>query len=155
MRRLSALLISIWLGLHIGFGCIAAPTVFARLSTLPNGKTLAGSIAGTLFHSVNLFGIAAWLIIFFIARSDNQRTVYNKSRVPLWTAILLFLLMVNEFLLTPVIVALRDNQSNWLHDIIGGRFGMWHGSSYILYFVTALIGFGLCVRLLRLDNSRY
>ncbi|ULJ59785.1 DUF4149 domain-containing protein [Wielerella bovis] len=152
MRRFSALLISIWLGLHIGFGCIAAPTIFARLETLPNGKVLAGTIAGTLFHFVNLFGIVAWLIIFFIAKSDNQRMTYRKSRVPLWTGLLLVLLGTNELLITPVIAALRDQRSNWLHDIIGGRFGLWHGTSYILYFIAAIIGLGLCIRLLRLDQ---
>ncbi|MDK4689541.1 DUF4149 domain-containing protein [Kingella negevensis] len=154
MRRLSALLISIWLGVHIGFG-IAAYNIFSKLSHLSDGKILAGNIAGVLFSIVNWFGLLAWLLVFIIARQDNQRRSYDKSRIPAWTIVLLVLIAVNQFLFSPVIAALKTQQSNWLHSLIGGGFGMWHGLSYVIYMIAGLVGLGLCIRLLRLDEQRY
>ena len=62
---------------------------------------------------------------------------------------------INEFLFSPVIRALRDGQTNWLHDLIGGRLGLWHGVSSLLYIAISFIGLCVCIRLLRLDEPRY
>lgn len=153
MRRIAALLSAIWLGMHIGFGYIVAPIIFTRLQSLPDGKMMAGNIAGSLFHIVNWVGLLAWLLIFLIAKDSNRQT-YQRTRLPFWTGLLLGLLVINEWLITPVIEAIKTNQTNWLHNLIGGRMGLWHGMSSIVHLIIAVIGLCLCIRLLRLDELR-
>jgi len=83
MRRITALLISLWLGFHLSVGCVVAPLVSNQLNTSDNGKALADTLSGSLFHIANLFTLAVWLIVYFTARSDN-RMAYHKSRTPFW-----------------------------------------------------------------------
>lgn len=153
MRRITALLISLWLGFHLSVGCVVAPLVSNQLNTSDNGKALANTLSGSLFHIANLFTLAVWLIVYFTARSDN-RMAYHKSRTPFWAGVLLVLTAINEWLITPVVVALRANQSNWLHNIIGGHVGMWNGISYLVYLLCSLIGLALAIQLLRLANPQ-
>lgn len=144
MRRLAALLAALWLGMQIGFGYIAAPILFARLE-----KITAGNIAGSLFHAVNWLGLAAWLLIWFIWRADNRRR-YRPGRSHWWAGVLLGLTAFNEFLMTPVIEALKTGGTHWLHNLLGGGFGIWHGMSSMVYLAASLLGFVLCILLLRL-----
>lgn len=153
MQRLSALLIGIWLGLHIGIGYIAAPTLFARLSSLPDGRAIAGDIAGSLFHWVNYVGLVAWILVWWIAKRE-ARLSYRKTRAPMMATCVVVLTAINEFAFSPVIHALRQQHTHWLHNLIGGDRGMWHGISSIIYIIIGLIGLGLCIRLLRLDTLR-
>ena len=154
MRRITALLISLWLGFHLSVGCVVAPLVSNQLNTSGNGKALADTLSGSLFHIANLFTLAVWLIVYFTARSDN-RMAYHKSRTPFWAGALPVLTAVNEWLITPVVVALRANQSNWLHNIIGGHVGTWNGISYLVYLLCSLIGLALAIQLLRLANPQH
>ena len=154
MRRITALLISLWLGFHLSVGCVVAPLVSNHLNTSDSGKTLADTLSGSLFHIANLFTLAVWLIVYFTARSDN-RMAYHKSRTRFWAGALLLLTAVNEWLITPVVAALRANQTNWLHNIIGGHVGTWNGISYLVYLLCSLIGLALAIQLLRLANPQH
>ncbi len=151
MKKLAALLLALWLGMHIGFGYIAAPVLFSNLHDLSNGHLLAGRIAGTLFHTVNLLGLAAWSLVWWSYRCDN-RVGFRQSRVTRWALAVLVLTAANEFLVTPVIEALKNGRSNWLQTWLGGGFSTWHGVSSAFYLAAALIGGGLCVLLLHLDR---
>ena len=153
MRRITALLISLWLGFHLSVGCVVAPLVSNQLNTSDNGKALADTLSGSLFHIANLFTLAVWLIVYFTARSDN-RMAYHKSRTPFWAITLLVFTAINEWLITPVVAALRANQSNWLHNIIGGHVGTWNGISYIVYLLCSLVGLALAIQLLRLAHPQ-
>ncbi|MDO4434181.1 MAG: DUF4149 domain-containing protein [Alysiella sp.] len=148
MRRLTAVAAGLWLGLHIGFGYIAAPILFARLD-----KITAGNIAGSLFHYVNGLGLVVWLAAYFICRNDSRRNRYAPQKTHRLVAFLLFLTAFNEFLMTPVIEALKTGQNNWLHSWIGGSFGMWHDISSLIYMLASLVGLILCFMLLRLREA--
>ncbi|EOG0928586.1 DUF4149 domain-containing protein, partial [Neisseria gonorrhoeae] len=66
------------------------------------------------------------------------------------TALLLFLLSAlaaNQFLVTPVIEALKYGHENWLLSVAGGSFGMWHGISSMTFMATALLSAVLSWRL--------
>lgn len=154
MRRFCALLLGVWLGLHLGFGYIVAPLVFTRLSSLADGKILAGNIAGSLFHIVHLFGIAVWFAAYFLARCDN-RYGYRKTHMPHWIGVLIGVLAINEFLITPVIEAIKNHKNNWLYDLIGGSFNAWHGASSIVYLVCMLLGTALCAQWMTLHKNNY
>ena len=154
MRRITALLISLWLGFHLSVGCVVAPLVSNHLNTSDSDKALADTLSGSLFHIANLFTLAVWLIVYFTARSDN-RMAYHKSRTPFWAITLLVFTAINEWLITPVVAALRANQTNWLHNIIGGHVGTWNGISYLVYLLCSLIGLALAIQLLRLANPQH
>ena len=81
MRRITALLISLWLGFHLSVGCVVAPLVSNQLNTSDNGKALADTLSGSLFHIANLFTLAVWLIVYFTARSDNAACVHRHQRM--------------------------------------------------------------------------
>lgn len=144
MRRLAALLAGIWLGMQIGFGYVAAPVLFARLERLQ-----AGNLAGSLFHVVNWLGLLTWLLVWLLWRADNRRR-YRPARSHRWAVVLLALTAFNEWLMTPVIEALKTGGSHWLHNLLGGGFGIWHGMSAMVYLAATLLGTVLCALLLRL-----
>lgn len=117
-------------------GYIAAPVLFKMLP-----KMQAGEIAGVLFDILSWSGLAVWgtvLAAAFAALTRRQ------------TALLLFLLSAlaaNQFLVTPVIEALKYGHENWLLSVAGGSFGMWHGISSMTFMATALLSAVLSWRL--------
>lgn len=143
-QRILAIAIGAWLGLHIGFGYIAAPVLFAHLE-----KMQAGNIAGILFHFVNWVGIIVWLATYLAIKKQRQYLNFYPRRIEIIIP-LVILLVINEFLISPVIEALKTQQENWLHTLIGGGFGSWHGVSSILYLIIGLLGLWQSWKIMRL-----
>lgn len=146
MKKLAAVLAGVWLGLQLGMGYVAAPLLFQNLQRMQ-----AGELAGVLFNVVAYFGLAVWLLVYVVYKMHVERG-YTRSYTPKWIVLLLVLMAVNQFLITPVIEAHKAGESNWLLGLIGGSFGQWHGVSSIVYMVCSVIGLGLVFRLLKLDT---
>lgn len=146
MQRLTALLMAVWLGLHLA-GYVISYALFAALPPMQ-----AGMLAGKMFTVVAYVGLVTWFLVFVTAKSATSRSM-SRSQVPRWSFFLLLLLAANQFLITPVIEVLRSdrNGTNWLHSLLGGGFGIWHGTSYLVYMAGGVIGLFLCVRLLRAE----
>lgn len=144
MSRFVALLSAIWLGMHIGFGYLVAPVLFQHLPRMQ-----AGQLAGILFHWSNWLGLVAWALAFFVCRQDKIRNHYRKINTHRGVMLLWMLLAINEFVMTPVIEALKTNQTHWLHNLLGGGFGMWHGLSSVVHLLATLVGLVLCFMVLR------
>ncbi|HEZ7688484.1 TPA: DUF4149 domain-containing protein [Neisseria meningitidis] len=128
-RKISRYVATLWLGMQIMAGYIAAPVLFKMLP-----KMQAGEIAGVLFDILSWSGLAVWGAVLAAA----------------FAALLLFLLSAlaaNRFLITPVIEALKYGHENWLLSFVGGSFGMWHGISSIVFMATALLSAVLSWRL--------
>ncbi|UOP04456.2 DUF4149 domain-containing protein [Conchiformibius kuhniae] len=145
MKRLSALAVALWLGMQIGFYA-ASLVLFNQLD-----KTEAGRIAGILFHIANWTGLAAWSTAWLTCRHTLPLRHEKGRFTRRWIALLLTLLAFAEWVVNPVIHALKHGQSHWLPNLLGGGFGAWHGTSYILYLIISLMGLGLGIRLLRLE----
>ena len=149
MNRLCALLTSLWLGMQVMAGYIAAPILFERL-----GKQEAGNIAGVLFSINNYFGLLAWIVAWLVVRSSQNRSLNNNDKVaPKFIILLLLLTASNQFLISPVIEAHKTGTANWLLSLLGGSFGMWHGISSIIYLVCSVLGLGLLWRYLKFENN--
>ncbi len=148
MERLAVLLAGTWLGVQITAGYIAAPLLFEHFN-----KMDAGNIAGSMFTVSAYWGMAAWLLAYFLVRREQNRSFsrHHREIAPKFMVLLLVLLAVNQFLVTPVIEALKTGGANWLHGLIGGTFGMWHGVSSIIYLLCTLLGVGLLLRYGRFD----
>lgn len=149
MNRLCALLTSLWLGMQVMAGYIAAPILFERL-----GKQEAGNIAGVLFSINNYFGLLAWIVAGLAVRSNQNRSFSDNGKVaPKFIILLLLLTASNQFLISPVIAAHKTGTENWLLSLLGGSFGMWHGISSIIYLVCSVLGLGLLWRYLKFENN--
>ena len=136
MNRLCALLTSLWLGMQVMAGYIAAPILFERL-----GKQEAGNIAGMLFSINNYFGLLAWTVAWLVVRSNRNRSFSDNCKAaPKFIILLLLLTASNQFLISPVIAAHKTGTANWLLSLLGGSFGMWHGISSIIYLVCSVLG---------------
>ena len=149
MNRLCALLTSLWLGMQVMAGYVAAPILFERL-----GKQEAGNIAGVLFSINNYFGLLAWIVAWLVVRSSQNRSLNNNDKVaPKFIILLLLLTASNQVLISPVIAAHKTGTANWLLSLLGGSFGMWHGISSIIYLVCSVLGLGLLWRYLKFENN--
>ena len=149
MNRLCALLTSLWLGMQVMAGYVAAPILFERL-----GKQEAGNIAGVLFSINNYFGLLAWTMAWLVVRSSQNRSLNNNGKAaPKFIILLLLLTASNQFLISPVIAAHKTGTANWLLSLLGGSFGMWHGISSIIYLVCSVLGLGLLWRYLKFENN--
>lgn len=148
MKRMFALLMSVWLGAQIGFGYVVVPILFGRLNNL-----VAGELAGQLFHVVNYLGLLVWVVgCFVVSRTSAWQSVATNQRIRYWMMLLLLLIAVSEFLVTPAIAALKAGETFWLLNWTGGTFKTWHGFSSILYLMQTILGLVMTIKLLRLAD---
>lgn len=132
IRKLCILAATIWFGMQIMAGYIAAPVLFKMLP-----KMQAGEIAGILFGIISWSGLIIWGATYLTHTAALKR----KQKIAL--SLLLLTIAANQFLVTPVINALKYQHSNWLLSLTGGTFGAWHGVSSIIFIATAILAAGL------------
>lgn len=145
MKKLAGVLAGAWLGLQLGVGYLVAPVLFQNLERMQ-----AGALAGVLFTVTAYIGMFVWLLVYFTGRSEQKRA-YTRAHTGKWILLLLVLLAVNQFLITPVIEAHKTGTANWLLTLLGGSFGRWHGTSTIIYMVCSVLGLGLVFRLVKME----
>ena len=147
-QKLLALLMVFWLGMQWSAGYVVAPLLF---QTLP--KVTAGQLAGSLFHIVSYVGLFTCALLWLSLRQQVRHRVWNLAlgRVLL---LLLLLLAVNEWVISPVIAAHKAQTSHWLLTLLGGSFGAWHGVSAAVYLLISLLGVWLAWRTLTVQLSQ-
>lgn len=131
LRKISLYAATVWLGIQIAGGLIMQ----------------AGEIAGVLFHIISWLGLIIWGILFL---------THTKILTRLQTILLCTLLLsvaINQFLIAPVIEALKYGYEDWLLSLLGGSFGMWHGISSIVFMATALLSTALSWQLSSCKNA--
>ncbi|WP_250314901.1 DUF4149 domain-containing protein [Neisseria sp. Marseille-Q6792] len=131
LRKISLYAATVWLGIQIAGGLIMQ----------------AGEIAGILFHIISWLGLIIWGILFL---------THTKILTRLQTILLCTLLLsvaINQFLIAPVIDALKYGYEDWLLSLLGGSFGMWHGISSIVFMATALLSTALSWQLSSCKNT--
>lgn len=123
------MLISLWVGALWTVGFVVAPVLFAELD-----RHTAGTLAGILFHYLNFTGlvIGGWLLL------RNRLT--SQATVPaLLLALMLLLILINEFGIAPEIAVLRE-AGFAVGSEAASRFGLLHGAASVLYLINALFG---------------
>ncbi len=131
MKTLLVILQAVWLGAHITIGYVVAPMLFHFADKGEYSRSIAGNIASELFHVLMYFGLFTAVVWWLFCRSVRQ-----PSKI---LNVLLLLLLVSEWVISPVIEAIKHKQSQWLYDLIGGSFGMWHGISSTVYLLITLL----------------
>ncbi len=160
-QKITALLLAVWLGTQLCSGYIVAPVLFSHLD-----KMTAGAIAGQIFHIVSYLGIASMLLLLTVLKLSHHTAFFKQVRVKIALAILV-LVSINEWLITPIIEALKKHQTHAIDDLlfaslkqsqaIGSSFGIWHGVSSSIFLLVSVLGvvLALMVYALNLGKSRW
>ena len=133
-------LLSLWVGALWSIGYLAVPTLFASL----DDRMLAGMLAGKMFTGVSFIGLGcgtALLVSFWM-----QGVKPLKERRVQLILVMLFLVLLGEFLLQPQMAALKA-QGLVEGSGAAARFGVLHGIASVLYLVNSIIGLVLLVML--------
>ncbi|MBQ9184227.1 MAG: DUF4149 domain-containing protein [Neisseriaceae bacterium] len=134
MRLLiETLCIVAWLGSLTVIGYLVAPVLFQNLP-----KMTAGDIAGQLFHFVSYIGLISAVVLIFSGSLKQGFKAFLGSLKGFFISMAILTTIISEWLITPVIVALKTNGKNVLHQWLGGNFAAWHGVSQIIYLITAI-----------------
>lgn len=139
------LIATLWVGSLWTIGYLAAPTLFATLSD----KTLAGTIAGSLFRT------GAWLSVFcsamlLILLSFDSNDIDRKQRKTCQRLIVVMLVctLVGYFGLHPFMAGLREAAgSNGMTPDARMQFGILHGISSVIYLIQSLLGMALILKI--------
>ncbi|WP_084072665.1 DUF4149 domain-containing protein [Pandoraea pulmonicola] len=145
LERLFRLIATVWCGSQWAIGYIVAPTLFAVLES----RTMAGTVAGRLFHtqawlSLVCGALLVWLATALIARSGDAR-VARSYRVLRWLAVTMVVcVLISWFGLQPFMADLRAQAEAAGVEIgqsaFAARFGMLHGISSGIYLLQSLLG---------------
>ncbi|MDO4640998.1 MAG: DUF4149 domain-containing protein [Neisseria sp.] len=153
MNRLTALIAGSWLGMQVLAGYVAAPILFKNLE-----KMQAGELAGKLFTIVGYYGLAAWFLVYIVARMEAASAKPRR-----WIALQIVLIGINQLLIHPVIQAVKYGQDHPLrrisHHFSSGscesscmtEFAFWHGFSSLLYMTITVLGLFILSVFLRLS----
>ncbi|MFQ5344611.1 MAG: DUF4149 domain-containing protein [Mariprofundus sp.] len=132
------LCLALMLGLVVVPGYVVAPVLFAKAGSI----SLAGSLAGNVFHLTNIgfLFLTAAVTVFWLRM---RKTGTHAGRVR-WSLLLLGILFIatNEFGIAPVIADLKMQigPMDQLADDDPQRklFGIWHGVSALLHLFAAI-----------------
>ncbi|MFN2308428.1 MAG: DUF4149 domain-containing protein [Gammaproteobacteria bacterium] len=132
---LERVLLALWVGALWTVGLVVVPLLFAELD-----RPTAGTVAGVLFRYLNHAG----LVIGGFLLLRNRLAVAGHSVSALLLASMLFLILINEFVLAPQIMALRETGFA-AGSTEAARFGRLHGAASVVYLINALSGLALLV----------
>ncbi len=148
MKRLSALLISLWLGLQLGFSAIVSPVLFTS-ELIDN--TVATHIINTLFNVANGVGMVAWSAAFLVCK-PKVHWGQTSNALRKWIGVMLLCLLISLCLLNP---SVANYPHYFVVDWLGGSLGTWRGSLHVFNLLIGLLGVILCFRLLSLNHQSH
>lgn len=146
MQRLSAWLLSLWLGIQVGMTVVVSPILFTHLQV---GRAVSTSLMNTFFSIANGLGILACLLLGVVCRPKVQ---WGRRSGGLKKSVngLLVGLCVSCALINPAVAAYPQHfLVNWL----GGSLGAWRGGLHVWNMILAAWGVILGLRLLRLEEQ--
>ena len=135
LPALERILLTLWVGGLWVTGFVVAPTLFA---VIPE-RSLAGSVAGSLFTAMSIIGLVCGAVLLLIGALQKTCGT-NKVRVFLLTAMLV-IIVIGEFVLLPMIADLRVSG-----EVAGAQFAWLHGAASALYVLNCLLGLVLVVQ---------
>lgn len=137
------LCLALMLGLLVVPGYVVTPVLFAKAGS----HALAGSLAGDIFHLANLgllFLVVA--VMLFWSRMGKAGVAIGHLRWALLLVVVV-LIAVNEFGITPVIVDLKAQMGPIdlvaKDDPVRKLFGIWHGVSAVIHLMAVIATVGL------------
>jgi hypothetical protein len=121
------IMLTLWVGALWVTGFMVAPLLFAEL----DDRALAGSVAGSLFTVTSYLGLLCGASLLLI----NGLTVRTANWRAVVMVIMLLLVVIGQFVITPMVADLR---LQGLTD--SARFGQLHGIASVLFIMTSVLG---------------
>ena len=143
LRLARTLLITLWAGSLWTVGYLAAPLLFA---TLPD-RTLAGTIAGSLFRAEAWLSLACGILLMAIFRSDT--TLQSRAICIRIVIGMLVCVVVGYFGLQPFMAEIRAaaaQAGGVMDDAMRMRFGVLHGVASIIYLLQSVAAIVLVLK---------
>jgi hypothetical protein len=134
LAKVRLLVAALWAGSLWAVGYLVAPTLFATLSD----RTLAGTIAGNMFHAMAMLslgcGVAMGLLLWLGTRDWQPK---RRRTVLLIVVVMVMCTVATHFGLQPMMAELRA--TGLADEAVKNRFGMLHGVSSVIYLVQSLL----------------
>ncbi len=121
------ILLSLWVGGLWTVGYLVAPVLFNSLED----RALAGTLAGKLFQIMSYIGLLCGSLL--LIGNLSRYTRLNWRAIIL--AIMLVLILVGEFFISPLITDLRQ-----AGVVDSSAFAQAHGAASVVFLVTSLLG---------------
>lgn len=142
-ENLATILVTFWAGALWTVGFVVAPTLFELLPE----RSLAGSVAGQLFHSVHWIAVFAGAYVLLFALLRHRRGALRHMAVWLVLA-MLAIVAIGALLIQPHVAELRSMLGT--DEAARESFAMWHGVSSALYALSCVLAVMLVVKLKKL-----
>lgn len=137
LRTGEKILLTLWVGGLWFAGYVVAPVLFQMLD-----KKTAGMVAGQVFTITSYIGIVCGglLLISLLVESSTARLKNYR----IWMlAVMLLLILIGQFVLTPMMVELKQVG---LSSVEAARkFAQLHGVSSSLFLVNSILGLILVI----------
>ena len=144
LPRLRTLVVSLWAGSLWTVGYLVAPVLFA---TLPD-RSLAGSIAGSLFRAQAWLSLACGLLLLLLVWLNKTADIKRTTSVLI--VAMLVCVLVDYFGLQPFMAEIRAiaaSHGGEMDEALRSRFGLLHGVASIIYLVQSLLAAVLVARI--------
>ncbi len=139
--------LALMLALLVVPGYVVAPVLFAHAGSV----TLAGKLAGDIFHMANIgiIFLTAAVLVFWLRmqKGGDEAAALEIGRLR-WSLLLalLLLVMINEYGISPIIMDIKAQiaqigayDSLPAENPLRQRFGMWHGISALVHLAASLV----------------
>ena len=137
------LLVTLWAGSLWTVGYLAAPLLFATLSD----RTLAGTIAGSLFRAEAWLSLACGLLLLAIFRADTN--LPSRTACIRIVIVMLLCVVIGYFGLQPFMAEIRAaaaQAGGVMDEAMRMRFGVLHGVASLIYLVQSIAAIVLVVK---------
>jgi len=132
------LCLALMLGLLVVSGYVVAPVLFAHAGS----TTLAGALAGDVFHAANrgVLLLTVAVVVFWLRMRKSGADIGSLR----WLLLLSVAALVagNEFAVAPMIVEIKAQIGSFdalaADDPQRQLFGLWHGVSAIMHLLASL-----------------
>ena len=128
------ILTTLWVGGMWVIGVVAAPILFDSVD-----KSVAGMLAGKLFHAIGWIGMVAGSYLAMWHIWEEGLRALRSMRFWLIIAMLVCTL-VNQFAVFPIIAGIKPAVSNATEGMFGGGLSSWHTISSLIYLIQSLLG---------------
>jgi MFS family permease len=138
MQQISErILLTLWVGGMWIVGPVVTPTLFRML----DDRVLAGTVAGQLFTIMSFIGLFCGGMLLLSHAWSCGRSVFKSWRAWL-LLVMLIVIIIGEFVISPEIVAIRDVG---MQDEARARFDLLHRTASTLYMMSSLAGLVLVI----------